>query len=216
VPIVIVRRFLVAPGIARLVRRGIPGSPVTEGHFAAGPDRSIHVRVEHDECLLVLRSGAEGSIDENAVAITRDHADALVHASAGTISYELSRMELESGHTASIHAFSEPSSLTLVEVQFRDAAEAESFEAPLWCATDVSECDNQTIALHQLSLVSDIPISNAVVEAALDALEHQELRSALGRDGATAASSVAQLERMHAQMMDAIDQRERLPTALAG
>jgi hypothetical protein len=189
---------------------------VTEGHFAPGSDRSIHVHVEHDQFLLVLRTGAQEVGDENVLAITRDHADALVDASKGTISYELSRMELESGHTALVYVFSEPRSLTLVEVQFRDPSEAESFEAPLWFATDVSECDNQTIALHQLSLVTDVPISNEVVEAALDALEHQELRSALGRDGAASASSVAQLERVHAQMMNAIGHCEPEPTALAG
>ena len=212
----IVRRFLIAPGIARLLRRNLPAAPVTEGHFAAGSDRSIHVHVEHDQFLLVLRTGAQEAGDENVLAITRDHADALVDASKGTISYELSRMELESGHTALVHVFSEPSSLTLVEVQFRDRSEAESFEAPLWFGTDVSECDNQTIALHQLSLVTDIPIANDIVEAALDALEHQELRSALGRDDAPPAPNVAQLERLHAQMMDLIGQREPAPTALAG
>ena len=212
----IVRRFLIAPGIARLLRRNLPAAPVTEGHFAAGSDRSIHVHVEHDKFLLVLRTGAQEVGDENVLALTSDHADALVEASKGTISYELSRMELESGHTALVHVFSDPSSLTLVEVQFRDPSEAESFEAPLWFATDVSECDNQTIALHQLSLVTDIPISNDVVEAALDALEHQELRLALGRDGAAPASSVAQLEAVHAQMMDAIDRREPAPKAMAG
>jgi len=189
---------------------------VTEGHFAAASDRSIHVRIEHDQALLVLRTRGEGEGEENVLAVTRDHADALVDASTGTIAYELSRMELESGHTALTHVFSEPSSLTLVEVQFRDSSEAESFEAPLWFATEVSDCDNQTIALHQLSLVSDVPISNDVVEAALDALEHQELRSALGRDGAASASSVARLEQLHAQMMDAIDEREPALTALAG
>jgi CYTH domain-containing protein len=213
---VIVRRFLIASGVARLFRRTLPGAPVTEGHFAAGSDRSIHVHVEDDKFLLVLRAGAQEVGDENVLAITRDHADALVDASTGTISYELLRMEIESGHTAVVHVFSEPSSLTLVEVQFRDTSEAERFEAPLWFATDVSDCDNQTIALHQLSLVTDIPISNDVVEAALDALEHQELRLALGRDGAAPVSSLAQLERVHAQMMDAIDRREPAPTAMAG
>ena len=212
----IVRRFLVAPGIARLLRRNLPGVRVTEGHFAAGSDRSIHVQVEHDQFLLVLSTAAQAASDENVVAIPRDHAAALVDASTGTISYELSRIELESGHTALIHVFSEPSSLTLVEVQFGGSSEAESFEAPRWLATEVSDCDNQTIALHQLSLVTDVPISNDVVEAALDAVEHQELRSALGRDGAGSGSSVAELERLHSQMMDAIGPHEAAPTALAG
>lgn len=212
----IVRRFLVAPGIARLLQRDLPREPVTEGHFVPDSDRSIHVHVEQDQCLLVLRTGLQEARGENIVAITRDHADALVHASAGTISYELSRMELESGHAALVHAFSEPSSLTIIDVQFQDPSEAASFEAPPWFATDVTDCDNQTIALHQLSLVSEIPISNDIVEAALDALEHQELRWALGRDRATPAAHIAQLERLHAQMMDAIDEREPAPAAVAG
>ena len=212
----IVRRFLVAPAIARLVRRGLPSAPVTEGHFAPSADRSIRVRLEHDESLLVLRTGEEGVFNESAVTNTRDQADALIEVSAGTIVYEVARLALDSGHTALLHSFTDPGPLTLVEVQFDAKSELDSFQTPLWFATDVSDCDNQTIALQQLSVLADIPITSEAVEAALDAIEHQELRSALGRDSAAPASSLSELERLHGQMVDEIADGEPARVALAG
>ena len=56
-----VRRFLVAPSLVRLIRKERGGARITEGHFAPQGGRSSYVRVDGQNCQLVLvNKGADG------------------------------------------------------------------------------------------------------------------------------------------------------------
>jgi hypothetical protein len=206
---VIVRRFLVAPAIARLLRRGLAPAQVTEGYFNPSTGRQVYVRAEGGEYRLVLKaSGAPGAADEEeAVGLERAYAEALIEASTGTVRYDRVAIDLDAGRTAVLDSFTVPGSVDMVAVAFADQAQADAFDPPLWFSSDVTDCDNQTIAVNRLSVVEDIPLTGAALEAALDALEHQELRSLLGRDESATPSPppghAEELRDLHARMVGA-------------
>lgn len=86
-----------------------------------------------------------------------------------------------------MQSFAAPGPLAVVQVEFEHPGIGEAFAAPLWFGTEITDernCDNQAIALHQLGLSVEMPISNEILDAVLDTLEEQQLRSMLGRDDA--------------------------------
>lgn len=206
----IVRRFLVPPAIARLLRRGLSPVQVTEGHFDLRAGQQVYVCAEGGEYRLILRqSGAVGPAEEDAVALERAYGDALIEASTGTVRYDRVAIELDGRRTAVLDSFTVPGRVDMVAVAFADEAQADAFDPPLWFSSDVTDCDNQTIAVNRLSVVEDIPLTGAALEAALDALEHQELRSLLGRDETAAPPSpllghAEELRDLHARMVGAL------------
>jgi hypothetical protein len=210
VPAVIVRRFLVAPAIARLLRAGLAPAQVTEGYFNPSTGRQVYVRAEDGEYRLVLKaSGPPGAAEEEAVGLERAYAEALIEASTGTVRYDRVAIDLDAGRTAVLDSFTVPGTVHMVAVAFPDQAQADAFDPPLWFSSDVTDCDNQTIAVNRLSVVEDIPLTGAALEAALDALEHQELRSLLGRDETATPPSpppshAEELRDLHARMVGAL------------
>ena len=61
------RQFLIAPSLARLIQRERGGERVVEGYFPDRPHHSISVQVEEDRSSLILSSdGIEGSPEERA------------------------------------------------------------------------------------------------------------------------------------------------------
>jgi hypothetical protein len=171
------RRFLIAPSVARLIRRECGSLQVTEGHFAA--ERGLHVHLDLEGCFLVLAGGERATIPA-------DHGQALLESAAGKIVYERSRLRLGGAVEAMVDHFLVPGSLDLVQVTFDGPEAAAAFEPPVWFGQDISEvknCDNQAIALHSLSLAIEVPVSDDVLNAVLDALEEQALENLLGREG---------------------------------
>ena len=74
----IVRRFLIAPAFARLVRKERGAVRVTEGYFPNQSGRQSHVLVEGSQCHLVLVTpGNGGAPTEERTEVPRGHADAL-------------------------------------------------------------------------------------------------------------------------------------------
>ena len=75
----IVRRFLLAPSFARLIRKERGSQRVTEGYFATQTGRNSHVLVENGTCHLVLVTPEEGGAPtEERTEVPRAHADALL------------------------------------------------------------------------------------------------------------------------------------------
>jgi hypothetical protein len=170
------RRFLIAPSVARLIRRECGCVQVTEGHFAA--ERGLHVHLDPEGCFLVLADGARA-------VVPADHGRALLESAAGQIVYERSRLRIGPVE-AMVDHFLVPGSLDLVQVAFDGPEAAAAFEPPVWFGQDISgvkNCDNQAIALHSLSLAIEVPVSDDVLNAVLDALEEQALENLLGREG---------------------------------
>jgi len=91
VPIPIVRTFLIAPSLTRLIHKEFRSQRVVEGHFAPQGDRQSYVRMEKSHAHLVLTSlDAPPEVDEDITEVPAAHAEALFEASTGTIRFERS------------------------------------------------------------------------------------------------------------------------------
>src|SRR5919107_2194434 len=173
----IVRRFLIAPAFARLVRKERGAVRVTEGYFPNQSGRQSHVLVEGSQCHLVLVTpGNGGAPTEERTEVPRGHADALLDVCAGKAVYDRSRVAIGGGRDAFIDHLVTPGALDLVTLEFDDEAEAGRLQPAPWFGPDVSGrdgFDNRAIALQGLPGGTDVAISNAALEALLDTLENR-------------------------------------------
>jgi CYTH domain-containing protein len=171
----IVRRFLLAPSFARLVRKERGSQRVTEGYFATQSGRNSHVLVESGQCHLVLVTPEEGAApSEERTEVPRAHADALLDVCAGKTVYERTRIPVGGGREALIDRISHPGALDLVSVEFEDRDEAATFFSPPWFGPEVTadaSFDRRAIALQGVPPAGDVPLSNAALEGLLDMLE---------------------------------------------
>jgi CYTH domain-containing protein len=89
---IIIRRFLIASSLARLVARERGSTPITEGYFEARQGGSSHVVVEGERCHLVLTTDTQAAAPvEERTEVPRSHAEALLEVCAGTVSLQRSR-----------------------------------------------------------------------------------------------------------------------------
>jgi CYTH domain-containing protein len=171
----IVRRFLLAPSFARLVRKERGSQRVTEGYFATQSGRNSHVLVENGQCHLVLVTPEEGAVaSEERTEVPRAHADALLDVCAGKTVYERARISVGGGREALVDRITHPGVLDLVSVEFDTREEAASFLFPAWFGPEVTadaSFDRRAIALQGVPAVGDVPLSNAALEALLDTIE---------------------------------------------
>ncbi len=170
----VVRRFLVAPSLVRLLRKERGGSRVTEGYFAPQAGRTSFVRLQGTNCFLVLMTGTEGAMAEERTEVPRAHGDALLDVCQGRAVYERTTVSLGGSVEALVDRYVRPSGLDIVSLVFPDAAAAQSFTPPVWFGAEVTTdkaYDGQSIALTGVPSPGDIPLSNAALDAVLDLIE---------------------------------------------
>jgi CYTH domain-containing protein len=171
----IVRRFLLAPSFARLVRKERGSQRVTEGYFATQSGRNSHVLVEAGQCQLVLVTPEDGAApSEERTEVPRAHADALLDVCAGKTVYERTRIPVGGGREALIDRITHPGALDLVSAEFENRDEAAAFLAPPWFGPEVTadgSFDRRALALQGVPAVGEVPLSNAALEVLLDMLE---------------------------------------------
>src|SRR3712207_5302706 len=81
------RQFLIAPSLARLIQRERGGERVVDGYFPDRPHHSIYVQVEEDRGSLILSSdGAPGSPEERT-GVPTSQAQALLAVASGQVAY---------------------------------------------------------------------------------------------------------------------------------
>src|SRR5687768_12689865 len=91
----VVRRFLIASSLTRLIRKERGSERVSEGHFAPQSERHSHVRIEKGQCHLVLTAlDADANAGEDWTEVPRSHAEALLEVCPGTVVFERSRLRL--------------------------------------------------------------------------------------------------------------------------
>jgi CYTH domain-containing protein len=173
----IVRRFLLAPAFARLVRKERGAVRVTEGYFPNQAGRQSHVLVEGSQCHLVLVTPNAGARPtEERTEVPRGHADALLDVCAGKAIYDRSRIAIGGGRDAFVDHVVTPGVLDLVTLEFDEEADAGRFQPVAWFGAEVSGrdgYDNRAIALQGLPTTGEVAISNAALEALLDTLENR-------------------------------------------
>src|SRR3954464_14196203 len=115
----IVRRFLVAPALARLIRKERGSARVAEGYFPTQSGRNSHVSLEGGQCHLVLvTADPNGGPVEERTEVPRAHADALFDVCAGRAIYDRARLSITGGREAFVDRFTVPGALDLVSVEF--------------------------------------------------------------------------------------------------
>src|SRR3954453_11921933 len=179
------RRFLVASSLARLIRRegGVAGR-IVEGYFPARPDRDHFVSLEPGHSYLVLAPAREGAGEVEQTEVPRSQGEALVAVCAGKVGFECTIVRLPGGTQALLQRFVAPGSLDLPSVEFAAGEDADGFVPPAWFGPEVT----QNPAYHRGSLArtglpasEDIPLSNAMLEELLDAIEEGTMAAQLGR-----------------------------------
>ena len=115
----LVRRFLVAPSLVRLIRKERGGSRITEGYFAPQAGRVSYVRVDGQACHLVLVTAApDGTSSEERTDVPRAHGDALMDVCSGKAAYDRTALALGGGREALIDRYVAPGEFDLVSVTF--------------------------------------------------------------------------------------------------
>ncbi|KQP42410.1 hypothetical protein ASF49_00700 [Methylobacterium sp. Leaf104] len=188
----LVRRFLVAPSLVRLIRKERGGARITEGYFAPQAGRVSYVRVDGQTCHLVLVTSApDGTASEERTDVPRAHGDALMDVCSGKAAYDRTALALGGGREALIDRYVAPGEFDLVSVSFDGADEAQAFAVPSWFGPEVSgdpSYDRHAVALQGVPQPGEIALSNAALDAVLDLVEP---RFGFGRFGAPKTSSSA-------------------------
>lgn len=170
----VVRRFLIAPALVRLIRKERGGSRITEGYFAPQAGRTSFVRVDGQNCHLVLTvKGADGVLNEERTEVPRAHGDALLDVCPGKAAYDRTALTV-SGREVLIDRYVSPGTLDLVSVGFDNENDARGFSAPAWFGREVSEdaaFERQAVALQGVPQAGEVALSNAALDAVLDLLE---------------------------------------------
>lgn len=213
----VARRFLVAPSLVRLIRKERGGARVTEGFFPPQSGRSSYVRVEGNQCQLILATGASGQpATEERTEVPRAHGDALLDVCAGKVAFDRTPVALGQGIEASVDRYVAPGGLDVVSVVFETAEAAQAFVVPAWFGAEVSNdaaYESRAVALSGAPSVGDIPVTNAALDAALDLFEHRfGLNNRFG-GGRSAPEAGASLRRPEAPT-PAPKPAEAPPTAL--
>jgi CYTH domain-containing protein len=181
----VVRRFLVAPSLVRLIRKERGASRVTEGYFPPQAGRTSLVRVDGAQCHLVLVTADEaGGSGEERTEVPRAHGDALLDVCAGKAAYDRTVVALGGGREAQVDRYATPGALDLISVTFGDGDEAAGFSPPAWFGQEVTADYaylGPSIALQGVPQPGEVALSNAALDAVLDLVEH---RYGFGRYGA--------------------------------
>ena len=186
-----VRRFLVAPSLVRLIRKERGGARITEGHFAPQGGRASFVRVDGQQCQLVLvNKGPDGIPVEERTDVPRAHGDALLDVCPGKAAYDRTTLNV-GGREIAIDRYVSPGSLDLISLAFDNDGEAAGFHAPNWFGREVSanpSFERQSLAIQGVPAAEEVALSNAALDAVLDLIEP---RFGFGRYGSNARSAEA-------------------------
>ena len=167
------RQFLIAPSLARLIQRERGGERVVEGYFPDRPHHSIYVQVEEDRSSLILSSdGIEGSPEERT-DIPLSQAQALLAVAPGQVGYVRTSLSLGS-HKIQLQQFTDPGPLCLLSVEVPQQ-ETEEFQPLSWFGPEVSAERAylpRRIALDGLLPASEVDLTEGALNSVLDLLEN--------------------------------------------
>jgi CYTH domain-containing protein len=189
------RRFLLASSLSRLIQRERGGLRQIEGFFPEQPQRSPSVRLEESQAWLILSPAGPNDAEEQT-EIPVSHAQALLDVCTGEIDYVRTALPL-GDHTLLIDHVNHPTPVDLVSVEFDTQEQARGFRPLEWFGPEVTgnaRFLTRGIANRSLDEAPETPLSNAALNALLDALENRSshrprvhLRKAARSDGQTAA-----------------------------
>jgi CYTH domain-containing protein len=176
----VIRRFLIAPALVRLIRKERGGGRITEGHFAPQGGRTSYVRVDGQACQLVLVNGGV----EERTDVPRAHGDALLDVCPGKAAYDRTTLSA-AGREIVIDRYVTPGGLDLVSVTFDDKDQAAAFSTPQWLGREVTDdpaYERSALAIQGVPGTGEMTLTNAALDAVLDLIEP---RFGFGRYGSS-------------------------------
>ena len=96
------RLFIIAPSLARLIRKERGGEHVREGYFPGQPHRSTYVQAEEGRTSLILEVGREEAPEERA-DLPLAHAQNLLAVSQGQVEYLRTSLSIGSYEIQVLH-----------------------------------------------------------------------------------------------------------------
>jgi CYTH domain-containing protein len=167
----ILRQFIIAPSLARLIQKERGGERVLEGYFPDQPHRGTYVQVEETRSSLILEAGESAAPDEQA-DVPLAHAQALLALSQGQVEYMQTTLSISSHEIQALH-FVRPAALDLVAIA--GAPEDEQDLPPLpWFGPEVSTepaYQRRRLALDGAPDAPEVDATNAALNSLLDLLE---------------------------------------------
>jgi CYTH domain-containing protein len=161
------RLFIIAPSLARLIRKERGGERVIEGYFPDQPQRSTFVQIEDTRSRLILEAGAHGAFEEQA-NLPLAHAQALLAVSQGQLEYLRTRLSIGSHEIQAFH-FVRPGPLDLAAV-----VGPQDVPPLAWFGPEVSAdpaYQRRRLALDGAPVVPEVDLTNAALNCLLDLLE---------------------------------------------
>jgi CYTH domain-containing protein len=165
------RLFIIAPSVARLIRKERGGEHVREGYFPQQPQRGTFVQIEDSDSSLILEAGADEASEERA-DLPQAHAQALLAVSQGQVEYLRTRLSIGSYEIQVLH-FARPAPLDFLAVAVPSEDE-KAFHPLPWFGPEVSAepaYRRRRLALEGVPDARDVDVTNGALNHLLDLLE---------------------------------------------
>jgi hypothetical protein len=168
----ILRQFIIAPSLARLIQKERGGERVIEGYFPDQPQHSTYVQIEEARSSLILEAMEGDEIPEEQADLPPAHAQALLAVSQGQVEYVRTTLSINSHEIQALH-FVRPVALDLVAIA--GAPEDGQDLPPLpWFGPEVSTepaYQRRRLALDGAPDAPEVDATNAALNSLLDLLE---------------------------------------------
>ncbi len=184
------RLFIIAPSLARLIRKEREGERLIEGYFPDRPQRSTYVQIEEARSRLILEAGTS----EEQADLPPAHAQALLAVSQSQVEYVRTSLSIGSHEIQVLH-FVRPGPFDLVAIS-NAPEDGQDFPPLPWFGPEVSTepaYQRRRLILDGSPKASEVDVTNAALTSLLDLLE----------DRITTWSQPQQPEELNAQAADA-------------
>ena len=167
----ILRQFIIAPSLARLIRKERGDERMLEGYFPDQPQRRTYVQLEESRSSLILEA-SEGTAPDEQADLPLAHAQALLAVSHGQVEYVRTKLSISSHEIQVLH-FVRPGTLDLVGVASAPENGQDLPSLP-WFGREVSAqaaYQRRRLALDGAPDAPEVDVTNAALNSLLDLLE---------------------------------------------
>jgi CYTH domain-containing protein len=164
------RLFIIAPSVARLIRKEREGERVIEGYFPDHVHRSTFVQITETGSSLILEAG-DGTSEERA-DLPLAHAQALLAVSQGQVEYVRTRLSIGAHEIQALHVV-RPGPLDLVAIA-NAPEDGQDFPSLPWFGPEVSAepaYERRRLALDGAPEAPEVEFTNAALNSLLELLE---------------------------------------------
>jgi CYTH domain-containing protein len=170
----IIRRFLLAPSLARLIEKERAGHHVVEGYFPDQSRGSTCVRLEEDIGSLILVRHGSGERAEEVTDPPQGHAEALLDLARGGVAYRCIPLSL-GPRGVQVLRFSGPELLDLALIEFEREEHARSFRPLGWFGREVTtdpSYQNRSLALVGFPYGPKVELTDMSLNSLMDTLDN--------------------------------------------